>query len=275
MPKPAMDIETPVYKLRQGNSALVVSMPHVGTYLPTWLSPRLSDSAKQLIDTDWHLEPLYDFLDALDSTVLVATHSRYVIDLNRPPNNISLYPGQNTTSLCPIDSFDLKPLYPPACEPNSAEISARITNYWQPYHSTLATELARIKQQHSRAMLWDAHSIHSTVPRFFTGELAQLNIGTADNQSCASQLASTLGDVLASFPQYSSVINGRFKGGYITRNYGNPSQNIHAVQLEIAMRNYMQEAPPYKLDAQLSQLLRPVLRALLEAMLQWNVVSME
>lgn len=265
-----MVIETPVFKLRQGNSALVISMPHVGTYLPSWLLARLSIEAKQLMDTDWHLELLYDFLENLDATVLVATHSRYVIDLNRPPNNLSLYPGQNTTSLCPTDSFDLKPLYLAGCEPSSAEIATRVMNYWQPYHSALANELVRLKQSHGKVMLWDAHSIFSKVPRFFSGELAQLNIGTADNQSCGSQLTTALTEVLAGFPKYSFVVNGRFKGGYITRHYGNPSQDIHAVQLEIAMRSYMHEELPYTLDAQLSQSLRPVLRSLLEKMMQWN-----
>ncbi len=265
-----MKLEVPAFKLRQGNSPLLVSMPHVGTYLPSWLIPRLTDEAKALTDTDWHLEGLYNFLEALDATVVIATHSRYVIDLNRPPDNASLYPGQNTTGLCPVDNFDLMPLYQVGQAPDSFEIASRTTDYWQPYHLTVANELARVKQQHGKALLWDAHSIHSKVPRFFVGELAQLNIGTADNQSCAISLTQVLEKTLVNFPQYSAVINGRFKGGYITRHYGQPNQNVHAVQLEIAMRSYMRESAPYQLDDNLSESLRPVLQALLSAMLHWE-----
>ncbi len=265
-----MKTEVPAFKLRQGNSPLLVSMPHVGTYLPSWLLPRLTDEAKELADTDWHLEALYDFLEALDATVVIATHSRYVIDLNRPPDNASLYPGQNTTCLCPVDRFDLKPLYKSGQEPDSLEIASRIADHWQPYHATLTNELARIKKQHGTALLWDAHSIHSRVPRFFAGELVHLSIGTADNQSCAASLTEALAATLNNFQQYSSAVNGRFKGGYITRHYGQPQQNVHAVQLEIAMRSYMSEVSPYLLSDTLSQSFRPVLYSLLTAMLQWN-----
>ena len=265
-----MKLEVPAFKLRQGNSSLLVSMPHVGNYLPSWLFARLTDEAKALTDTDWYLEELYNFLEALDATVVNATHSRYVIDLNRPADNASLYPGQNTTSLCPVDSFDSKPLYQVGREPDSFEIASRIAEYWQPYHMTLANELARLKQQHAKVILWDAHSIYSKVPRFFAGELAHLNIGTADNQSCAISLTQLLEKTLAKFPQYSNVVNGRFKGGYITRHYGQPHQNVHAVQLEIAMRSYMVEAPPYKLDDELSESLRPVLYELLSNVLHWS-----
>lgn len=264
-----MKLELPIFKLKQGNSSLLVSMPHVGTYLPSWLLPRLTDEAKALADTDWHLEALYNFLETLDATVIIATHSRYVIDLNRPPNNVNLYPGQNTTSLCPTDSFDLKPLYHLELEPKAPEIADRTASYWQPYHITLADELKRLKQQHSKVVLWDAHSINSIVPRFFAGELAHLNIGTVNNQSCAASLTEALAAELASFPQYLSTVNHRFKGGYITRHYGQPQQGVHAVQLEIAMRSYMLEAPPYELDSQLCQSLQPVLRVLLNRALDW------
>ena len=262
-------IEMAPFKLRQGNSPLLVSMPHVGTFLPSWLLPRLTNEAKTLVDTDWHLEALYNFLEAIDATVVIATHSRYVIDLNRSPDNVSLYPGQNTTGLCPLDSFDLKSLYQADQEPDSLEIDRRIIDYWQPYHTTLTNELARIKKQHGTALLWDAHSICSKVPRFFTGELAHLSLGTVDNQSCAASLTNALEMTLAHFPQYSSVINGRFKGGYITRQYGEPQQNVHAVQLEIAMRSYMLEDSAYLLSEILSEALRPTLRSLLATMLQW------
>ena len=258
------------FKLIRGKSPLVVSMPHVGTHIPTWLTPRFTEDALALSDTDWYLDELYDFLEALDATVIIATHSRYVIDLNRPSNDTNLYPGKNTTGLCPINSFSQNPLYLKGLEPAALEISSRVSDYWQPFHNTLADELARVKHLHGRAMLWDAHSICSYLPRFFDGELPNLSIGTADNQSCAASLTQALELVLAKFSQYSYAINGRFKGGYITRHYGQPEHNIHAVQLEIAMRSYMQESTPYRIDRKRSLALRPVLLDLLNTMVSWE-----
>jgi len=265
-----MQVEIPVYKLRQGKSPLMVSMPHTGSWLPQWLQPRLTEEALALADTDWHLEQLYDFLDALDATVLVATHSRYVIDLNRPPDTASLYPGQSTTSLCPLDSFSDRPLYLPGKTPDTAEAAARIEQYWRPYHDTLSRELVRLKTLHQSVVLWDAHSIRSVVPRFFEGELPQLNIGTADDQSCHPALTVVLAQIAAA-SSYSGVANGRFKGGYITRRYGAPGQGVHAVQLEIAMRSYMKESAPYVLDEARTADLRPVLRKMMQAAVDWAV----
>jgi len=264
-----MQVEMPIFKLRQGNSALLVSMPHVGTYLPQWLLPRLTAEAQTVADTDWHLDQLYDFLDELDATVLVATHSRYVIDLNRPTDNTSLYPGQNTTGLCPVDNFEENPIYLPNQEPAAEEIQSRIEQYWRPYHDALASELNRLKAIHGRAMLWDAHSIQSVVPRFFNGELPHLNIGSADNQSCPASITEDIAQVAAASP-YSSVVNGRFKGGYITRHYGKPAEDVYAVQLEIAMRSYMHESAPYLLNQELASKLRPTLRSMMLAMLAWS-----
>ena len=265
-----MILKVPTFKLKRGNSALIVSMPHVGTFLPDWLIPNLREEALVLSDTDWHLNELYDFLEALDATVIIATHSRYVVDLNRPSNDANLYPGQNSTGLCPTNSFSQKPLYLIGLEPSTVEVSCRISDYWKPYHDALTDELARIKLLHGKAMLWDAHSICSNVPIFFDGKLPNLNIGTADNQSCAASLTQALELVLAKFPQYSYTVNGRFKGGYITRYYGQPADQIHAVQLEIAMRSYMQETTPYRINRKLSQALRPVLLDLLKTMLSWE-----
>jgi N-formylglutamate deformylase len=263
-----MQTEMPVFKLRQGNSGLLISMPHVGTYLPRKMLPGMTAEALQMADTDWHLPLLYDFLEALDVTVLVATYSRYVIDLNRPPDNVSLYPGQNTTSLCPLDTFDQQPLYLAGCAPENSEIDTRITHFWQPYHQTLVTELDRLKALNGKAVLWDAHSIRSVVPRFFAGELPHLNIGSADNHSCAPGLVKAIADVaLAS--GYTSVVNGRFKGGYITRQYGKPAENIHAIQLEIAMRSYMDESAPYHFDDAQATQLRPTLQQMVRVAQAW------
>jgi N-formylglutamate deformylase len=264
-----MQLEMPVFKLRQGNAPLVVSMPHVGTYIPAWLAPRLTEAGLSIADTDWHLEQLYHFLDDLDATVIIATHSRYVIDLNRPSDDVSLYPGQNTTGLCPVDAFNEAPLYLPNQAPSADEVQKRITNYWQPYHQTLNAELSRVKAVHGRALLWDAHSIGSVVPRFFEGTLPHLNVGTANHASCDAALAGTVYAV-AEQSDYESVLNGRFKGGFITRHYGRPAENIHAVQLEIATRAYMQSDDVTKIDEELSAKLRPILRAMMQAMLDWE-----
>ena len=263
-----MQLEMPVFKLRQGNSPLVVSMPHVGTYIPSWLQFRLTKAGLSIADTDWHLEQLYHFLDDLDATVIIATHSRYVIDLNRPADDVSLYPGQNTTGLCPVDAFNQALLYLPNQAPSADEIQKRIAHYWQPYHQALSAELNRVKALHGKALLWDAHSIDSVVPRFFEGTLPHLNLGTADHTSCDRRLAEGVYEV-AEQSDFESVMNGRFKGGFITRHYGQPRHDIHAVQLEIATRAYMQAADVTKVDEGLSEMLRPTLRAMMQAMLDW------
>ena len=264
-----MQLEMPIFKLRQGKSRLVVSMPHVGTYLPSWLKPRLTDAGLSIADTDWHLEQLYNFLDDLDATVIIATHSRYVIDLNRPSDDVSLYPGQSTTGLCPIDAFNEAPLYLPNQAPSADEVQQRIAIYWQPYHQALNAEISRVKALHGSALLWDAHSIDSVVPRFFEGTLPHLNVGTANHQSCDSDLADAV-YAMVKQRNYEAVMNGRFKGGFITRHYGQPSADVHAIQLEIATSSYMQVNDVSKVDDGLADQLRPTLRAMMQAMLDWK-----
>jgi N-formylglutamate deformylase len=254
-----------LYRFRRGRTPLLVSMPHTGTFVPEWLEPRLTRAAKALPDTDWHLEPLYDFLDQLGASVLVATHSRYVVDLNRPPDNANLYPGQDTTGVVPLDTFHREALYIPGFEPSAAEISERITSYWKPYHAKLVETLASLKNDHGYALLWDAHSILSVLPRFFAGRLTDFNLGTAEGKSCAPGL----GEKLARIPKgYSVVLNGRFKGGYITRAYGDPSRNIHAVQLELSEAVYMEEQPPFRWREDMAAKVRPQLKELLKTFMQ-------
>ena len=265
-----MNTETPVFELRQGSGPLLVSMPHSGTYLPPDLMPCFMPEILALEDTDWGLESLYDFLDEFDATLVVATHSRYVVDLNRPPDDVSLYPGQSTTGLCPIDTFNNRPIYVPGNEPTTREIAQRIETFWRPYHATLAAELSRLKALHGSALLWDAHSIQSRVPRFFSGELPHFNLGTADHQSCAPGLAEQLAAVIRKNGTYSWAVNGRFKGGYITRHYGQPENGVHAVQLEMAMRTYMSELPPFVVDDLLAKPVRQILREMMAAMLAWQ-----
>lgn len=258
------------FRFRSGSGPLLVSMPHVGTHVPQPILQRLAPAALALPDTDWHLERLYDFLEAMAASVLIATRSRYVVDLNRPPSDADLYPGQDTTGLVPIDTFAKQPLYVPGLEPAEEEIAARVDTYWEPYHATLKRELERIRRAHGYALLWDAHSIASRVPRFFSGRLPDLNLGTHDGRSCGPGLGEKLYSVAARAAGYSAVINGRFKGGYITRHYGKPDQCIHAVQLELAEITYMDERPPFVFRDPLAAKLRPHLRAMLEAMQDWG-----
>ncbi len=265
-----MTFETtePPFRFRQGTRPLLISMPHVGTHVPPALAARLTDEAQRVPDTDWHLERLYDFADALGASVLVATHSRFVIDLNRPPDGTSLYPGQSVTGLCPVDLFDDQQLYrDPADVPGESEIAERREAIWQPYHAQLAHELARIKAQHGVAALWDAHSIRSVLPRFFEGRLTDLNLGTANGASCNPALAEQLLAIGQSAPGYTAVLNGRFKGGHITRQYGNPAQGIHAVQLEMTQCSYMQESWPFDYLPEVAAGVQPHVRKMLEAVL--------
>jgi N-formylglutamate deformylase len=253
-----------LFTFRSGSTPLLVSMPHTGTHVPDILRKRLTPEALALPDTDWHLEALYDFIDDIGASVLVATHSRYVVDLNRPPDNANLYPGQDTTGIVPVDTFHRAPLYLGG-PPDRQEVESRIETYWKPYHVKLAEELARLRDTHGYALLWDAHSIFSVLPRFFPGTLADLNLGTANGTSCAPGIGELL---LKEIKNHSGVLNGRFKGGYITRTYGAPSNGIHAVQLELSEATYMDEQPPYRLREDLAARLRPQLRALLEAFLR-------
>jgi N-formylglutamate deformylase len=253
------------YRFRRGKAPLLVSMPHTGTYVPDWLGPRLTRAAKALPDTDWHLEQLYSFVDELGASVLVATHSRYVVDLNRPPDNANLYPGQDTTGIVPVDTFHKAPLYLPGFAPSETEVRSRIDQYWKPYHAKLSGELMDLKKEHGYALLWDAHSILSEVPRFFAGKLADFNLGTADGRSCRPGVGEKL---LERISGYTKVLNGRFKGGYITRTYGKPADNVHAVQLELAEVVYMEEQPPFRFREHLAKNIRPQLRALLTTFMQ-------
>jgi N-formylglutamate deformylase len=249
------------FKFRAGRTPLLVSMPHTGTHVPPEIKKRFTGAALALPDTDWHLEKLYDFLDEVGASVLVATHSRYVVDLNRPPDNANLYPGQDTTPLVPIDTFHKEALYRRGAEPTQSEIAERVSTYWKPYHARLAEELARLEEKYDYALLWDAHSIFSKVPRLFDGTLTELNLGTADGRSCGAGIGEGL---LKMVSGYGAVLNGRFKGGYITRNYGDPANGVHAVQLELSEATYMDEAPPFRFKNALAARLRPQLRAFIE-----------
>ncbi len=257
-----------VFHFTQGSGPLLVSMPHVGTHIPSNISDKLSEHALKITDTDWHVDQLYNFLGQIGASVLRATHSRYIIDLNRGADGTALYPGQSETELCPTTGFDSAPLYRDGMIPDETEILKRRKAFWLPYHQMLKNELERIKQQYGYAILWDAHSIKSRVPRFFDGQLPDLNIGTGNGISCDPGLAETLLKA-GQNSDYSTVLNGRFKGGYITRNYGDPTNNIHAIQMEISQFTYMDEDHPFPFREEKAELLRPTLKKMITKILDY------
>ena len=259
----------PPYRFRQGRVPLVVSMPHSGTWIPPSLSRDMTDAALLRADTDWHLPRLCDFAVAMGASVIAATHSRYVVDLNRPPDDVNLYPGKDTTSLCPIDTFGKQPVYRAGRTPTPEAIRKRVDRYWVPYHRRLAGELERVRSEHGVVVLWHAHSIVSVAPRFFEGTLTDFNLGTGGGSSCDASLAGRLHAALRGHGGFSAVLNGRFKGGHITRHYGRPDGSVHAVQMEMAQATYMDERSPFTYREDLATRVRPVLQEQLQVALGW------
>ena len=257
------------YRFTPGRVALLVSMPHVGLYVPPEIEARLSGAARGLPDTDWHVDRLYDCLEDLGVSMLRATHSRTVIDVNRAGDGAALYPGASETELCPITTFAGDAIYHSGQAPGADEVADRRARIWQPYHDCLADELASLQARHGVALLWDAHSIRSRVPRFFDGRLPDLNFGTGGGITADPGLTSRLLAVAGESQDYSHVLDGRFKGGAITRGYGAPADGVHAVQLELSQITYMDEDPPYAFREDLAAGIRPLLRRLLEAALAW------
>jgi N-formylglutamate deformylase len=250
------------FTLRRGSSPLLVSIPHMGTEIPQPLQPLYDPRALAVEDADWHLDRLYDFLPSLGASVLQPRYARSVIDLNRPPDDAPMYPGASNTELCPTRFFNGDALYAEGKAPPPDERAARRAAYWEPYHEALQAEIARIRDEHGFALLWDAHSIRSEIPWLFDGRLPDLNIGTADGASADASIAQAVVDAAAANPAYSHVLNGRFKGGYITRRYGRPAENVHAVQLEMCQSVYMQESPPYGYLEPLARQVQPTLAAM-------------
>ena len=257
------------FEFKQGSIPLLVSMPHVGTDIPDDIAARLAPCALARADTDWHLGQLYGFLGQMGASTIAARWSRYVIDLNRPPEDTNLYPGLSTTGLCPLDTFASEPLYRDGGAPGEQEVHARLTRYWQPYHSQLRAELNRMLALHGPVVLWDAHSIASQVPRFFDGRLPDLNFGTAQGTSCAPSMQAAVLVVAQAQDAFSVAVNGRFKGGHITRHYGQPALNVHAIQLEMCQCLYMDEQAPFGYRPERAALVQPLLRRLTTAAVDW------
>jgi N-formylglutamate deformylase len=261
------------FRFTQGSVPLLLSMPHVGTDIPDDIAARLAPCALARADTDWHLATLYDFAADMGASTLAARWSRYVIDLNRPPEDTNLYPGQDTTGLCPVDTFRREPLYRDGLAPDAADVQRRLDLYWRPYHARLRAELDRLLALHGRVVLWDAHSIASVVPRFFEGRLPDLNFGTvsstANGASCALQLQDEMLCVAEAQDRFSFIFNGRFRGGHITRHYGDPAGGVHAIQLEMCQCLYMNEAPPFDYRPDVAGKVQPLLREFLAAAVAW------
>lgn len=257
------------HELHRGRTPLLVSIPHCGTDVPASIRAGLTPQASDLPDTDWHVHRLYDFARALGASVLSARYSRYVIDLNRDPEGKPLYPGASNTELVPSTTFDDAPVHREGREPSREDITRRVNDYWRPYHDALARELQSIREREGIAVLFDAHSIRSVVPRFFQGRLPDFNLGTADGASAHHDLSAVASGVLMGASDYSTVVDGRFKGGYITRRYGHPEGNVHALQLELSQRTYMDESPPYDYRPELADSVQPVLQRLLKTLIEW------
>jgi len=263
--------------VRRGQAPLIVSFPHTGTTLPAEYEARLVSPWLTRKDADWWIDKLYDFAEQLDATIVHTAISRTVIDVNRDPSGISLYPGQATTELCPTTTFDGEPLYKDGQQPTADEIAERRRRFFDPYHAALAEEISRLHGAHGRIVLYDCHSIRSLIPRLFEGELPVFNIGTNSGASCSPQLATAVERICAS-SQFSHIVNGRFKGGFITRNHGKPENGVHAVQMELSCRGYMRETPgpvsegawPTPYDAAYAAPMRAVLTDILKTCLQFG-----
>jgi len=231
---------TDVFSFHAGDSPLLISVPHDGCHLPADIRDRMTPVGLALPDTDWHVAELYGFARERGASMLVANYSRYVIDLNRPASDEALYPGQLATGLCPLQTFAGDDIYlSPAIDAH--ELQRRVANFWQPYHDQIADVIKATLDKYGYALLWDAHSISSVVPRLFDGELPELNLGTDGGRSCSKEIEDAVAAAMNS-SHYQSILNGRFQGGFITRHYGDPGKHVHAVQLELAQRVYMDES---------------------------------
>ncbi len=260
-----------IFSLHEGTAPLIISIPHAGTLVPDEIKARMTSEALRLPDTDWHIPQLYDFAADMTVTIISADYSRYVIDLNRPPDNAALYPGQTKVSLCPDETFEGERIYQDGAEPDEAEIARRLSIYWQPYHDELRRQIERLKHEYGYAILYDAHSIKGNLPRLFEGRLPDMNLGTAKGTSCDPGMEQAAYRAAQDY-SYSRILNGRFIGGYITRHYGDPAHDVHALQMELVRENYMNESD-FSFDEGRAQNLRVALKSVLQSVLDWGVAT--
>jgi len=257
-------------EVSQGDSPLVLAFPHTGTDVPDGIRAGLNPNGLGLADTDWHIHRLYDGLVGGVSTVRTAVH-RYVIDVNRDPQGASLYPGQNTTGLCPVTDFDGRPIWKDGQAPDAQETERRRAAYHAPYHAALSGELARVRALHGFAILYDCHSIRSHIPYLFDGVLADFNIGTDGGLTCDNAIERAVVDTCANASPFRAVLNGRFKGGWTTRHYGRPGEGLHAIQMELAQHTYLHaQQAPWSYDSMRAGKLRPHLAQILTKLLDWR-----
>jgi N-formylglutamate deformylase len=252
-----------LYEFHRGSTPLLISIPHSGTELPESLARRLTVVGRGVPDTDWHVHLLYDFARGLGASIIKANYSRYVVDLNRSSDSAPLYVGNPTSPVCPTETFGGSFIYMTGQEPDDSEIAARIEEYWRPYHERIATELADLRAKHGRALLWDAHSIASEIPSLFAGVLPEFNLGTRDGASCPRTVSEALLQTIVRDGEYGAVLDGRWKGGYITDHYGDPASGVYAVQLELARRAYMDETQENLWDAQRAERAQSLIARLL------------
>jgi formiminoglutamase len=256
-------------EITRGDSPVVLGLPHTGTELPDGIGDALNDRGRAIADTDWHIHDLYEGL--LVGVTSVRTHiHRYAIDVNRDPSGESLYPGQNTTGLCPATDFDGRPIYREGHSPDAAEVEQRRQAFHAPYHAALLAELERVKATHGFAVLYDCHSIRSRIPFLFDGTLPDFNIGTNNRTTCDPSIETAVLDRCKAAEGYSTVLNGRFKGGWTTRHYGRPEDGVHAIQMELAQSTYMEEHPPWSYEAGKARKLRGHLARILETLTHWR-----
>lgn len=251
-------------EVRPGPSPVILAFPHAGTAVPTATRERLNDNGRLLADADWHIDRLYEGL-LPGATTVRATFHRYVIDANRDPAGMSLYPGQNTTGLIPDTDFDGEPIWRAGEQPTGADIAARLDAFHAPYHAALAAEMGRVRSLHGIAVLYDCHSIRSRIPFLFEGTLPDFNVGTDNGRTCSPAMESAVLDAARSASGFTSILNGRFKGGWTTRHYGQPEHGTHAVQMELAQSTYLRtEAPPFAYDSDKARTIRAHLQTILE-----------
>jgi len=231
-----------LFELKQSDSPLVISVPHDGALIPEDILVTMNADVINSTDRDYLIGDVFEF-SGMSYSKIKANYSRHVIDLNRPASGEALYQGQTETELCPTSTFDFHAIYKTGCQPNESEIQRRIKTYWQPYHSQLIQLIEKARAQFGYCLLIDAHSIDNRVPRFFNGQLPDINVGTFESKSCAPEIEQLLMAELSKQSQFNFVANGRFKGGFITRNYGHPDKAVHAIQLEHAKSCYLDSQP--------------------------------
>ena len=232
--KPSIKDEVPI----------LLSIPHCGTDFPIEVRRQFdADLIGAPDDTDWFVDHLYDFAAAMGITTIYATNSRWVIDLNRDPANKPLYTdGRIITALCPTTNFEGQPIYVDRrAEVDPGEVSRRWELYYKPYHEQIGKKLFELKNKFGKVLLWECHSIRQFVPKVFPEKFPDLILGTNDEQSADQGMIKAVLTELNN-SKFSVNHNFPFKGGYITRHFGRPSEGQHAMQLEMSKVNYMDDS---------------------------------